>query len=188
MGRVGNISIHDIREGLNQIGVYPTGEEVELFMTRYDRTNDRRLTFAEFSEAFLSLDPYYSKMVSRRPANPTRGTLYRRDECFLADTQIEFRSIWRTHFKVECASETLRQKLSNRPMFNLYEAFNSLDINEDGRISIDEIRRLIESRGYFITEKDVTPVLEKFDRDRDGTVSYHEFRQEMVPKSPNRRV
>jgi Ca2+-binding EF-hand superfamily protein len=37
-GRVGNITIHDIREGLNQIGVYPTAEEVELFMTRYDRT------------------------------------------------------------------------------------------------------------------------------------------------------
>ena len=55
--RIGQITIHDIRQGLLEIGVYPTTEEVELFMARYDRTYDRRLTFAEFSEAFLALEP-----------------------------------------------------------------------------------------------------------------------------------
>ena len=78
--------------------------------------------------------------------------MYRRDDCFLSDTQIEFRSMWRTHFKVECSSETLRQRLQSRPMFNVFEAFNSLDINEDGRITGDEIKRLIESRGYYVAD------------------------------------
>jgi Ca2+-binding EF-hand superfamily protein len=45
ISRVGSVTIHDLREGLNAIGVYPTAEEVELFMTRYDRNRDRRLTF-----------------------------------------------------------------------------------------------------------------------------------------------
>ena len=67
--RIGQITIHEIREGLNAIGVYPTSEEVELFITRYDRNNDRRLTFSEFSEAFLPTDSYYSHMVNRRCAN-----------------------------------------------------------------------------------------------------------------------
>ena len=85
-GRVGNITIHDIREGLNQIGVYPTAEEVELFMTRYDRTQDRRLTFSEFSEAFLPVDPEQASVLNRRRANPVNRAMYRRDDCFLADT------------------------------------------------------------------------------------------------------
>jgi len=40
-------------------------------------------------------------------------------------------------------------------MFNVFEAFNSLDLNEDGRVTIDEVKRLIESRGYFVNDKDV---------------------------------
>ena len=147
--RIGMISIHDIREGLNAIGVYPTSEEVELFVTRYDRNHDRRLSFSEFSESFLPFDNHYSTQLNRRNANPQRVS-YRRDDCFMADTQVEFRSMWRTHFKVETASETLRQRLAARPRFTLFEAFNSLDINQDGRVTHEELKRLIESRGFFI--------------------------------------
>lgn len=96
--------------------------------------------------------------------------------------------MWRTHFTVECASETLRQKLLARPFFNLNEAFNSLDINEDGRITFDELKRLIESRGFVVNAKDLKQVVDKMDKDGDGAVSYHEFREEMLPKSPHRRA
>jgi Ca2+-binding EF-hand superfamily protein len=96
--------------------------------------------------------------------------------------------MWRTHFKVETASEILRQRLQSRPMFNVYEAFNSLDINQDGRITIDEMKRMIESRGYFVNDKDVAQVVERMDKNRDGSVTYDEFKQELMPKSPNKRV
>jgi len=188
VGRTGQITIHEIREGLNQIGVYPTAEEVELFMTRYDRTKDRRLTFAEFGESLLPNEPLHAKDLSRRPANNARNSMYRRDDCFLSDTQIEFRSLWRTHFKIELASETLRQRLASRPMFNIYEAFNSLDLNDDGRISLDEVRRLIESRGYFVPDQEINHLIGKMDLDKDGLVSYHEFKEEMQPKSPFQRA
>lgn len=84
--RIGQISIHDLREGLNHLGVYPAAEEIELFVTRYDRTFDRRLTFAEFSEAFLPLDPYFCTMLNKRRENPPRKAMYKRDDCFLQDT------------------------------------------------------------------------------------------------------
>lgn len=54
--------------GLNAIGIFPTFDEAELIMTRYDKSGDRRLTFHEFSEAFLAYDTYYSSMVRSRPA------------------------------------------------------------------------------------------------------------------------
>merc|ERR1712038_285531 len=37
---VGNISATELREGLAAIGVFPTSEELQLFLTRYDTTGD----------------------------------------------------------------------------------------------------------------------------------------------------
>ena len=62
-----------------------------------------------------------------------------------------------------------------RPTFNVIEAFNSCDLNKDGIISRDEIRRLIESRGFYVSEKEVTTLIEKIDKDRDGKISYHDL-------------
>ena len=130
----GWISIADLRDGLSAIGVYPTSEEVELFVTRYDSNGDRRLTFNEFSDAFVAQDSYYAHMVNRRPSNH-RHPLYRRDDCFMADTQIEFRNVWRVHFKTEVSAESIRQRLQRQPCFNIYEAFNSCDLNDNGSVS-----------------------------------------------------
>ena len=95
--RVGVIGVHDIREGLSGVGVFPTTEEIELFMTRYDSTGDRRLNFNEFRTAFTACDTFYAHMLDRRPSN-YRAPLYRRDDCFFADTQLEHRNVWRVHF------------------------------------------------------------------------------------------
>lgn len=103
-----------------------------------------------------------------------RGRLYSRDDCFLSETKVEFRNVWRTHFKIESYSESLRQRLYKRPGFNLYEAFISCDLNEDGTISKEELRRLIESRGFYVSEKEVKALVEKIDKDRDGKISYAE--------------
>lgn len=61
-----------------------------------------------------------------------------------------------------------------RPGFNLYEAFISCDLNDDGTISREELRRLIESRGFYVSDKEVNQLVEKLDKDRDGRISYAE--------------
>lgn len=68
----------------------------------------------------------------------------------------------------------------------MYEAFNSCDINDSGAVSRDELRRLLESRGFFVTEKDVSQLTDKLDKNKNGLVSYSEFRDEMHPRSPVR--
>ena len=64
--------------------------------------------------------------------------------------------------------------MSKRPGFNIYEAFGSCDLNEDGTISKEELKRLIESRGFYISEKEVHSLIEKIDKDKDGRISYAE--------------
>jgi len=87
----------ELREGLAAIGVFPTSEELDLYVTRYDKGGDRRLNRREFSESFLAIEAYYANMVERRGSN-NRVPLYRRDDCFMQDTALEFMSVWRTHF------------------------------------------------------------------------------------------
>ena len=40
------------------------------------------------------------------------------------------------------------------PNFNAYEAFNSLDLNNDGTVHVGEIKRVVESRGFFIADRE----------------------------------
>ena len=86
--------------------------------------------------------------------------------------------MWRTHIRCENAAESLRQRLAARPGFNSYEAFNSMDLNGDGTISAHELRRMIESRGYFVGFKECEQVIDKMDRNKDGRVSFAEFAEE----------
>jgi len=171
---------------LNAINVFPTSEEIDLFIQRYDKNGDRRLTYHEFSEAFLAHDRYYSDMVNRRPSNYTPRPI-RRDDCFLPNTAFEFQNMWRTHFRVESAAESLRQRLNSRPGFNCYEAFNSLDLNDNGSLDATELKRMIESRGYWVSYQEVDNLVTKMDKNRDGRVTFAEFRDETLPKSPARR-
>ena len=165
--RHGTITQAQLREGLAAIGVYPTAEEINLFFQRYDTDKNHRLNFSEFSKAFLSDDNYYAHMLNRRPSNH-RHHLHRRDDCFFPETQVEHRTMWRVHFKVESAAEAVRQRLCHHPHFNVVQAFNSLDLNSDGKINSCEIKRIIESRGFFITQKEAAQVLAKFDENKDG--------------------
>ena len=184
--RYGSISVHELQSGLNAIGVYPTYDECDLFITRYCKKGDRRLNFSEFSEAFLAHDSYYANMVNRRGSNYVPRVI-RRDDVFLPHTSFEFQSMWRTHIRVENANESLRQRLQSRPGFNMYEAFNSLDFNDTGAVSAYELKRMIESRGYFVGFKEVEQVIEKMDRNKDGRISFHEFSEDVRTKSPVRR-
>jgi len=52
--RDGTISPAELRDGLAAIGVFPTSDEVDLFFKRYDTDNNLRITFHEFSAAFLA--------------------------------------------------------------------------------------------------------------------------------------
>lgn len=102
------VDFYELQSGLNAIGVYPTREDIDLFITRYDTSHDRRLDMREFEDAFLSKDHYYASMVQRRPHNYPYPRGPRRDDCFLPNTAYEFQSMWRTHIRVEQAAELVR--------------------------------------------------------------------------------
>lgn len=181
----GYVTLADLRDGLAAIGVYPSTSDIELYIKRYDRYGERRIRFTDFSDSFTpSADISLSSSLNRRRSNYYAGNRFSaRDDCFEAGTRIEFRAAWNTHFKVEAMCEGIRQRLRSFPCFDLYSAFLTCDLYHDGVISKEELRRLIDCRGFFITETDAKHLVDKMDRDRDGVVSYSEFREELEPKS-----
>ena len=88
--------------------------------------------------------------------------------------------------RVEYASEALRQRLNDNPNFNAYDAFNSLDINEKGSITAEELRRILECRGFFVGVQQSQLLVGKMDKNRNGNISFKEFVDETRPKSPVR--
>lgn len=77
----------------------------------------------------------------------------------------------------------MRKQINRDPMFDPYDAFKVCDINNDGIITKNELRRVLDSRGFNSTELEISSLMNKLDKDRDGKVSYAEFMDEVRPKT-----
>ena len=61
-------------------------------------------------------------------------------------------------------SEEVRQRLNENPVFTLKNAFEVLDYSGKGEVSFQDIKLLIESKGYHITNNEAHSLVNKFDQ------------------------
>lgn len=167
-------------------GVYTISEDVFLFVKRYDRDANGRLNYTEFSEAFMPKSASISTQLQLRRAH---YSILRapRSEYFSSYTRELFFKTLRVHFSVESSAENLRRRLLRRPGFNASDAFTAVDSNRNGYITRDEFRKILREYAFFPTETEVQWLVDRYDRDRDGRITYSEFAEEILPKSPSRR-
>lgn len=59
----------------------------------------------------------------------------------------------------------------------LLQAFGIFDRNEDGYITADDLRQLMNFWGEKITDKEAEEMLNRADEDEDGKLNYEEFRK-----------
>lgn len=45
---------------------------------------------------------------------------------------------------------------------------------------------MLKEYGFYATEAEISCLLDRYDRNRDGRISYSEFIDEIMPKSPSR--
>ena len=183
----GEINPTDIKYCLADIGVNIGIEEARLFVQKYDKDQDGRLNFREFSQAMTPNDPYFATMLSRRPSTHLPIDVYRKDRIFTPTTANTFKNTMRTFMNTESTAENTRQALSRNPYFDPSEAFDQCDLSKNGRVSKDEIRYFMESKGARITDSDAQNISKRLDFNNDGTVTHVDFVNSMRPKSPPRR-
>jgi hypothetical protein len=93
----GFFGITQLKEGLGDLGVYATFDEIELMFKRYDRDADGRLNYKEFEEAVMPTDPYYLGCLEKRRGTHTKINPYRRDDIFCHQTGCAFTALFRAH-------------------------------------------------------------------------------------------
>jgi len=86
----------------------------------------------------------------------------------------------------EVEAESQRQNLSRRPYFSIHDAFKTLDSNNDGYITMEEFREILDDYGIFATQRDVLNLMKRYDKGHRGKISYSDFVQETAPKSPSK--
>jgi Ca2+-binding EF-hand superfamily protein len=181
---IGYVGEFDLEDTLVELGIRPTREEITLLFKHYSSLNNRRLTYSELSKLFSPKELEYSRILSNRiPFNVSR---IERRRVFSADTVYKITRVLKLHLDNENAAESLRHRLARRPSFSMHEAFQAVDQDRNGYITFGEFQSLLEQNGIFATAKDVESLMDRYDKDKDGRVSYSEFLEEVTPKSPSK--
>lgn len=77
--------------------------------------------------------------------------------------------------------EQLRQKLALHQSYTLVHAFEFIDKDNSGFITIDELAAAMANAGYPLATHELAAIMRLFDKDHDGRVSYAEFVSKMMP-------
>mmetsp|Transcript_15556 Transcript_15556/g.2591 ORF Transcript_15556/g.2591 Transcript_15556/m.2591 type:complete len:163 (+) Transcript_15556:1084-1572(+) len=159
-------------------------DEVYLLLRHFGEFNETRIRYSEFCKLFSPKREDYASLLRSRA-----GTLYPpidKRRVFNVVTLERLIEVVRLHLESEGVAESIRQRMSSRSSFSLYEAFQALDRDRNGFVTIDEFRDVLLANGVYADIKDLESLMEIYDKNRDGRVSYSEFVQEVTPKSPRR--
>lgn len=184
-GSKGYTTTYEIVDVLATFGVYVSREDVQLFVKRYDKNNDGKLRYHEFCEAFNPKTASYSTQLNLRKSYYS-GLRYAKTDYFTRDTRDLFLRTLKTHFSVEQSAEYLRKRLFRRPGFNAHDAFTACDTDKNGYITRVEFKNILRDYGFYATETEAQWLIDRYDRNNDGRISYSEFVEEIMPKSPSR--
>ena len=181
---LGMITINDLEITLGFFAFYAPSDELYLLLKHFSHFQNSRLHFSDFSEMFSSSQEEYARILRNRPSINAEGA--DRLMVFTRETQSLFFDTFRLLLNAESLAERVRQRLSRLPQFNIHQAFVAVDKDRNGFITIDEFQSILHSHGIFATSKDLQTLMQKYDKNKDGRVSYSEFVEEVTPKSPRR--
>ena len=83
----------------------------------------------------------------------------------------------------EVELDRLRRQLNPQHLYSGVEAFNVLDRNQDGYVTIDELTEVFEDSLLSVPRTELLGLFNKFDKDRDGRISYSDFIQTTIAKA-----
>lgn len=72
--------------------------------------------------------------------------------------------------------------MNNRPKFDIGESYKAVDLKSTGAIKKNDIGKFLEDRHYFATEKELGIIMDRFDKNKDGIITYSEYIQEFTQR------
>lgn len=180
----GYVNEVDFEDGLRDLGIRIIRDEITLLFKHFSPSQNRHIRFSEFNELFEPKDPEYARLVKNRVPFNLQEDERRRP--FRPETMSKFTRVLHLHLECESIAENLRQKLSRNLNFDIMGAFQSIDKDKNGFITVYEFQQILENNGIPVSRRDAASLVERYDKDKDGRVSYSEFLNEFTPKSPQK--
>ena len=81
----------------------------------------------------------------------------------------------------EISIELIRQRIHNKSAVRADAAFNAMDKDQKGHLTLDDVRSFLNGQGQFPHEKDIGLFFERFDRDEDQVIGFEEFVTAITP-------
>jgi Ca2+-binding EF-hand superfamily protein len=78
---------------------------------------------------------------------------------------------------VECevSIELIRQRIQNQMFVKPNVAFNAIDSDSKGYLTIEDLREFLKQVNMYPIEKNLSLLYKRLDKDEDGVVAYDEF-------------
>ena len=184
----GYVTFEEFRSGLTLFRLFPSTDEIFLLFTRFDSLKEEILRYSQFWDIFCPKTEEYCASLSTRQSYYIHKPYYRITEYFHPETRASLECLLVDSIRVESMAETIRQHLDFIPTFNLMEAFNTWDMINSGFITQKQLKLLLESHGFIADNQQIIQLVDRFDKNKDGKISYGEFVDEIRPRSPVRRI
>lgn len=177
----GFVTAPQLQNALEDLGLFTHKDDIATFIKRFDKDDDGKLVYSDFCDAFTPLDPHYGMMVTQRPADFIHRSLAPM-YYFTTTTRETLVATWRKIFESEESIELVKQRLARRPKLTAKAAFEYLDAQETGFLSMESLKRIFVNNKYYPSEEDLLLLLHRFDKTKNGRVTLGEFMDEIAPK------
>ena len=101
---------------------------------------------------------------------------------FCKETRSVFFVVFKAHFEVDEKLELCKRRLTRSPNFNIHDAFACVDVFRQGRLTQDDLKKLMQRNGFHPTESELCLLNARFDRNLNGFIQYQEFMDEILPR------
>ena len=173
---LGIITCQDFENEVKCLGVQIRTEDVALLFRNVSRMQDNRVRFADFVDLITPKSEEYARILKSRAGSDRVFEMSKETVGILGNA-------WALIVECEVLAERHRQRLARQEDFNSFSTFNALDKDHNGYITSMEFAEMLKQFSVPFNLKDLQSIMQKFDKNNDGRVSYSEFIEELTPKS-----
>jgi len=166
LSQTSSISVHDLAAMAAELDIdLQMGEAMKLFSV-YDTDKDRYLNFDDFAEMFLPFNCEFRDALTAKSTRKMYEYSY-----FQRDTLKAIKDCLASLFNVERNMTRYKQQLKGHEQ----ELFDLLDSRQSNSICLEDILSVLARHGHNASPLEVTALIRRMDRDRDGLISPSEW-------------
>ena len=172
----GFLTKDDLKEGLNLIGIYPTGKKLKLLLKRFDLDKKGFINYADFFDIVVPFEKNHRSRVESRP--PRSCCPCRSPEVFSNQTIYYLNNLFNLILDFENEINDDRKLLATVRL-RLNNLFGLFDKNGKGYFDYDEMMEYFCDNGMLDNCREADLLFIRLDKNRNGKIDYFEVEDEL---------